>query len=189
MLRCLALCAAVLLLAAPAALADVRNDIITECEAGELRGSYSPGELRDARNNLPSDIRQYTDCEEILNRALTGIGGGGGSGGDNEGGPGGGAGGGTDGGGGGGGPLVTPTDPEEQRALEDAAADPPGPLTLGDGTVRPGAAGLSADALRHSLPTPLLAVLIALGLAAVAALVAPLRRLAARRPTRTPSAM
>jgi len=86
MLRWLALCAAVALLAAPAALAQggTRDRILAECERGELRGSYTAGQLRDARNHIPGDLRQYTDCEEIIDRALTGLGGGGSSRGGGE---------------------------------------------------------------------------------------------------------
>src|SRR5688500_10026123 len=82
MLRRLALCcAAVALLAAPAAFAQgsTRDKILAECEAGEIRGSYTAKQLRDARNNIPGDLRQYTDCEETIDRALTGLGGGGSS--------------------------------------------------------------------------------------------------------------
>ena len=73
-----------LLLAAPAAMAGTRADIIVDCyDDGKLDGNYTPSEIRDARNNLPADIDQYSDCRDVLARALGGSGdkqvGGGGS--------------------------------------------------------------------------------------------------------------
>ena len=64
-----------LLVAAPAAMAGTRADIISDCyDDGKLDGNYSPSEIRDARNNLPADIDQYSDCRDVLARALGGSG-------------------------------------------------------------------------------------------------------------------
>ena len=50
-----------LLVAAPAAMAGTRGDIIADCyDDGKLDGNYSPSEIRDARNNLPADVDQYS---------------------------------------------------------------------------------------------------------------------------------
>jgi hypothetical protein len=163
-----------LLVAAPAAMAGTRSDIINDCYDDEkLDGDYTPSEIRDARNNLPADIDQYSDCRDILGRALGGSG-------DKQ--LGGGGGGGALGGGGGLGggqsaePL-TPSGPEEQAALEQAAsAGGNAPVQVGEGTIVPGAAGLAANAARNAIPASLLAVLILLGLAAIAAAVPPVRR-------------
>jgi hypothetical protein len=163
-----------LLVAAPAAMAGTRADIINDCyDDNKLDGNYTPSEIRDARNNIPADIDQYSNCRDILGRALGGSG-------DKR------AGGGGDGnalGGGGGGagappsePL-TPNGPEEQAALEEAAVGGgDAPVQVGDGTIVPGAAGLASNAARNALPVSLLAVLILLGLAALAATVPPVRR-------------
>jgi hypothetical protein len=162
-----------LLVAAPAAMAGTRADIINDCyDDGKLDGNYSPSEIRDARNNLPADIDQYSDCRDVLGRALGGSG-------DKQ--VGGGGGGGPLGGGGSGdgGPAepLTPTGPEEQAALERATAEGGNaPVQVGDGTIVPGAAGLASDAARNAIPPSLLAVLILLGLAALAAAVPPVRR-------------
>ena len=60
-----------LLLAAPTALADAtRNKILRECQTGRLTGDYTAREIRDARNNIPDDLDQYTDCRDVLTRAL-----------------------------------------------------------------------------------------------------------------------
>jgi len=99
----------VVLLAAPPAQAATRTEILRDCQDGTLNGTYTPSELRDARNNIPADIDQYSDCRDVLTRALTSTaaapdnsGGGSGGGGSATGG-GGGAGGGTGSSGGGGG--------------------------------------------------------------------------------------
>ena len=129
-----------LLVAAPAASAGTRQDIISDCyDDGKLDGNYTPSQIRDARNNLPADIDQYSDCRDVLARALGGSGDkavGGGSGG------GGGGGGSALGGGGlGDGAAAEPltaSGPEEQQAL-DAAALSGGdkPIQVGDSTIRP----------------------------------------------------
>jgi len=156
-----------LLVAAPAAMAGTRADIVRDCfDDGKLDGNYTASQIRDARNNLPADVDQYSDCRDVLSRAL------GGSGSRGVGGAGGGA---LGGGGGGSGELLTPSGPEEQRALEAAADAGDKPVQVGDSTVVPGAAGFAADAPRNELPATVLAVLILLGLAALAA-VAPLTR-------------
>jgi hypothetical protein len=163
-----------LLVAAPAAMAGTREKIIDDCYGdGKLDGNYSPSEIRDARNNLPADIDQYSDCRDVLARAL------GGTGDKRVGGGDGGSGGGGGGGGGDSGPSqpLTPSGPDEQAALDQAAlGGGDAPVQVGDGTVVPGAAGLASDAARNTIPTTLLAVLILLGLAAFAAAVPFVRR-------------
>jgi hypothetical protein len=160
-----------LLVAAPAALAGTRADIISDCyDDGKLDGSYTPSQIRDARNNLPADVDQYSDCRDVLNRALGGTG-------DKR--LGDGSGGGPLGGGGGdSGPSepLTPSGPEEQAALDKAIGGGDAPVQVGNSTIVPGAAGLASDAARNAIPTTLLAVLIMLGLAALSATVPFVRR-------------
>jgi hypothetical protein len=154
-----------LLVAAPAALAGTRADIVADCyDDGDLDGNYTASQIRDARNNLPADIDQYSDCRDVLARAL------GGSGSDRVGGDSGGAGGGGGGGGGGSSEPLKPSGADEQRALESAAAKGgDAPVQIGDGTIVPGASGFGAEAPRNDLPPTLLAALILLALAAAAA--------------------
>ena len=171
-----------LLVAAPAAQAGTRADIVADCfDDGKLDGDYTASQIRDARNNLPADVDQYSDCRDVLARAL------GGSGSSNV------AGAGSGGGDGGGAaaPLAA-SGPDEQRALEAAAAEGGAtPVQVGDATVVPGASGFAAGAARSAIPTSLLVALILLGVAALAAAapyprrtVVPyvLRRVRARRP-------
>jgi len=166
-----------LLVAAPAAQAGTRADIVADCfDDGKLDGNYTASQIRDARNNLPADVDQYSDCRDVLARAL------GGSGSRELGGGAGGALGGGGGGGGSSGPL-TPSGPGEQRALEAAAkAGGSRPVQVGDGTIVPGASGFAAGATHSDLPPTLLVALILLGVAALAPIAPYVRkRVLARR--------
>jgi hypothetical protein len=172
MVRLLTLSGLILLLAAPTASAGVREKILRECQDGRITGDYTPGQLRDARKNIPTDIDQYSDCRDVLARAsLTGRGGSGGGDGN---------GGGTSAPGGilpGGGnrsPL-TAGDSGETAALDDARLRN-SPLSIGDDRVIPGAAGFADTAVRHGMPTTLLVVLVLLGLCALGAMLPSARR-------------
>jgi hypothetical protein len=156
-----------LLVAAPAAMAGTRADIVRDCfQDGDLDGNYTASQIRDARNNLPADVDQYSDCRDVLSRALGGSGTsatGGGSGtaaaapGPSE-------------------PL-TPSGPAEQQALDAAVAEGgEEPVQVGDGTVVPGASGFSANAPRSDIPGTLLTALILLAAAALAAAAPYVRR-------------
>src|SRR4051812_35048618 len=204
----LASCVTAVLLTAAAspALAGTREKILQECQNGRLTGDYTAKEIRDARNHIPTDIDQYSDCRDVLARALAsragGGGGGGGAGGDGGGlgGPGGGGGpppapprppapsphpgAGTqgreprDGGGGtagGDGPRLTPSSRADQSAIAKAQTNGDEPVKVGPVAVVPGAAGLAAGAPRSALPAGIIAVLVLLGIAALAA-AAPLVR-------------
>src|SRR5690349_10877227 len=136
MLRLILACVvAMLLVTASPAFADTRQQILRECQDGALTGDYTAKEIRDARDNIPTDIDQYSNCRQVLTRALLGLAGGssnpsggtngggtGGSGGAGVGGGGGtggsgGTGGGTGGSGAPSGGLLTPTTPQDQQAL------------------------------------------------------------------------
>jgi len=161
-----------LLVAAPAAMAGTRADIIADCfDDGVLDGNYSASQIRDARNNLPADVDQYSDCRDVLARALGGSGsqqvGGGDGGGSTT----------PAGSGGGTSAPLTPNGPAEQRALEDAASKGgKTPVDVGGTEVLPGAAGFATGAARNDLPPTLLVALILLGAAAVAAAIPYARR-------------
>ena len=61
-----------LLLPAPAALAS-GADVLIDCnDNGRLTKEYSQKEYRDALANMPADLKQYTDCENIIRRAQRG---------------------------------------------------------------------------------------------------------------------
>jgi hypothetical protein len=63
----LALLAALLL--APSAFAQ--DKITRDCyDDGVLQGKYTASELRAARNKLPTDVDEYSDCRDVLSRAI-----------------------------------------------------------------------------------------------------------------------
>ena len=173
MVRLLTLSGLILLLAAPTASAGVREKILRECQEGRITGDYTPGQLRDARKNIPTDVDEYSDCRDVLARAAlsgrsTGGGGGGGGGGGTA------APGGVQPGGGGGSEVFTP-DAAEQAALDKVRGSAAASFVDGERIV-PGATGLAADAARHGLPTTLLVVLVLLGVCGIVAAGPALRR-------------
>ena len=179
MFRLLTLSGLILLLAVPTASAGVREKILRECQDGRITGDYSPGQLRDARKNIPTDIDEYSDCRDVLARASLS-----GRSAANDGGGGGGGGtaapGGVQPGGGGGNEVFTP-DATEQAALDQARGSAAASFLDGERIV-PGATGLAPDAVRHGLPTTLLIVLVLLGVCGlIAAGPALRRRVLARR--------
>jgi hypothetical protein len=171
-----ALC--VLAVAAPSALAlDNRwEDVIRECyNTGQLDGSkYTKHALKQARRNIPTDIREYSDCLDLIDAALAakarehnGNGGGGGAGGGGAGGSG------TP-------PIPTGTnnaDPRNLQSLRDTTDPrvPTGPpqVQIGNQRLSPATRGLIDTASltdANSLPVPLIVALAALAaMAAVGA--------------------
>jgi hypothetical protein len=202
----MALLAALLL--APAAFAQgnpeaKRIDILRDCQDdGMLTPGYKPTDLRDARNNIPAELDEYSDCRDVLTRAIAKATAGSGPGGT---GTGGGAGGGTlggtttDGGTLSGGPTGTtggstsepgtistpnpagndsgqeiPKTPQEWRAITQAQKE--GERLVAPKAVSPGANRLAADVGRNGLPGMLVAVLALIAAAALALVAAPLIR-------------
>jgi hypothetical protein len=183
----LPLVAALAALALPA-LADADyHQVIKDCsEDGKFDHTYSPGDLNAARDNLPTDIREYTDCKSLIEAALAK----GGTGGSSGGLPGGG-GGGLPGGG-----VTTPSGaagtPEAVAALKSATASARGakPSIVANGErLTPAASGLNgvpgaANKLPSSLVLAIVAVVVLGALGGMAAtwrrwpalLRAPLRR-------------
>jgi hypothetical protein len=49
------------------------QDVIIDCnDHGRLTKDYTQDEYRNALANLPADVKQYTDCENIIRRAQLG---------------------------------------------------------------------------------------------------------------------
>ena len=164
------------MLAFPAPASATPFQVIKDCnEDGQLDRKYSNEELTKALDNLPSDIDEYSDCREVISAAITG----GSDRGANRG-----AGGGGDGSGGG---SAAPITPEEQAARAQDQADlqalttpdgrdKPPAVEVGGETVKPGSDGLFDLASEsNSIPGPLLAALIALGILALVGGVVALR--------------
>jgi hypothetical protein len=174
---------ALALVAPPAAAQSTRIKILRECaQDGRLTGDYTAQQIRDARSNIPDDLDEYTDCRDVLTRALLNLasrdsnpsGGGGGTGGDAGGGTGG-----AGGGGSGGGALLTPSTDADREALDTAGQAAETPIEVSGSRVTPGTAG----ELRNDLPTTLI-VLLALLTAAALAATAPFARRHATTPFR-----
>jgi hypothetical protein len=164
--RHLLLLAALVALAAPAAASASPAQVLRDCaDDGALSREYSNSDLRKARDNIPTDLAEYSDCKEIIGAAITG----GSDKGQGRGSPGQGVGG------------AGAADAGEQAArakdLEDLDAITSGSgsggsgpeVRVGDESVEPGTNGLfNLSSASNQLPTPLLIALIALGLLALA---------------------
>lgn len=166
---------------ADAASRDKIDKIINDClDDGVLQGSYTPGELRDVRQNLPSDVAEYSDCSDVLRRAEIPdrpSSGGGGTGSAQT--PGGGFGAGATDGGAPPAPALVRPEPSDKPALQRARKAGAQPVTLGATGLVPKAA-VRLDTGANGLPGTLLAALIVLGLAATALALPAVRRLPER---------
>jgi hypothetical protein len=168
------------LLFAPPARAD-DSKIIRDCALDSvLNGHYTTAELRSARAHLPTDVDEYSDCRDILSRAIaaatqsSGSSGGSGSPGSSGGGsPG-------SGGDGGGGTApaapVAPSTPQDQAALSQAAKEGGQAIDVDGQPIIPGSASLVSTAGANTLPGPILAVLVLLGAATLASIAPFFRR-------------
>jgi hypothetical protein len=175
MVRLLTLSGLILLLAAPNASAGVREKILRECQNGRITGNYTPGQLRDARRHIPTDLDEYSDCRDVLARAgLSSGGASGGGGGDGSAAPGGVQGSSSD-------ELSYAANQQEQDELTKALSDAPQGADVAGEKIVPGASGLAVDAASHGLPTTLITALILLGLCLAAAMAPTVRRLVLAR--------
>jgi hypothetical protein len=168
------LAAALIALAVPGAAQASGFDVIRDCaKDGRLDGNYSNAELREARNNLPADLDEYSDCREVINSAITSGSDRGGSG--RGGGSDGGAGAGGSGGSGPGGEAARARDKAALDAVTDRRGKPS--VNVAGTNVRPGDNGLfDVAGAANGLPLPLLLALIAVFLIAAGGAVVVLSR-------------
>ena len=165
-LRHLLLLAAFVALAVPGMASASPRQVLDDCnDDGVLSRQYSNSDLRKALDDMPTDLAEYTDCEEIIGAAITG----GSDKGQGRGSPGQGVGG------------AGAADPGEQAARAQDAADLEAltasaskdgkkpTIQVGDEAVKPGSNGLfDLASASNGLPAPLLVALIVLGLLALA---------------------
>jgi hypothetical protein len=198
--RSLLAIAFVLLPTASPASAASRTEILRDCQDGSLSGTYTASELRDARSHIPADIDQYSDCRDVLTRALTSGSGTGTDGGSSS------SGGGSSGSSGGGSssgsssssgagssgssgssdvapnaaapsPVLKPETQKEQHALDDAGTTGGAtPVTVGERPIVPGATAFDAGEPGNRLPSSLVVTLVLLAVAAAAAAAPAARR-------------
>lgn len=164
----LLLLAATCALAAPAPAFAQSDEIIDDCyEDGKIDGSYDREDLKDTRDDLPTDVDEYSDCRSAIDSALNRGGRG------KRGGSGGVPGGGFRGGGTAGGDPALSTDSgaiagsrEDLDALsaitgrsDDSGAQPR--IPVGTQPITPAAGAASVGESANDMPEPLLAALIA----------------------------
>jgi hypothetical protein len=163
-IKTLIVLAAMCALVAPAAQASYR-DVIKDCaQDGTLDKKYSDSDLMKAKKNLPADVKEYSDCSEVIGAAIGGAGkhsGGGGNGG------GAGGGGSSDSGGPPAAQAARAQDKHDLNKIVHGAAHKP-KVKVGDQVVTPGKNGLfSTASAENGLPLPLLLALIAMAIVAL----------------------
>jgi hypothetical protein len=154
------------LLALPTPAFASADQVIRDCaQDGKLDRKYSNAELRRARNNMPSDLDEYSDCRDVIASAIKG---------------------GSDLGGGSGSPGIGATDPAGEAAAKANDASELGALAQGSGKSPPlnvGGADIEPDDsgffnlnnTANEVPLPLLLALLLLCALAVASGIGSLR--------------
>ena len=142
------------------------NQVLRDCITdGKLDRKYSNEELRKAKDNLPSDSDEYSDCSDVIASAIKG---------------------GSDRGKGAGSPGVGATDPAGEAAARTEDQNDLAAIASGEGeppTVDVGGQSLAPDSsgffnlagAANEVPLPLLIALILLGLFAMASGLAAMR--------------
>jgi hypothetical protein len=141
--------------------------VIVDCaKDGKLDHHYSLGDLKQAEQQLPSDVDEYTNCRDVINQAEVQA-----SGSSHKGNSKGAVSGAGPGGGGGG--TAGPSDADAKalaKATQRASGGQAPTLSLGGQEVHPGSPGVFKTAsAANTLPTPVLAALIAVGVLTAAA--------------------
>jgi hypothetical protein len=159
----------------PAAAWASGDAVIKDCtDDGVIQGHYSQQDYKNALNNLPTDVDEYTDCRDVIKRAQLGGTGGGSGGSGGSGTPGTGATGGD--------PLAGATAAERTAVNAARSGGAAKPVKIGGKFVQPGKLGFGGLGSPTRLPGSLIAVLVALGIAAAAAAATYVRnRVIARR--------
>lgn len=169
-LRNLLLLSLLALLAVPAA---AQADAVRDCARdGDLDKRYTNSQLRQALDDIPGELDEYSNCREVIKSALA-------SGSDDRNNPsdnksGGGGGGGAGGGGGGTGAVsaeeqqARANDNAELNAITGSANGAKPEVQVGGEAVEPGTNGLfDLASMSNDVPVPLLLTLIAVGLLAI----------------------
>jgi hypothetical protein len=164
--RNLVVLVALALVVVPAPAMASADQVLRDCiRDGRLDGTYSNAELRKARDNLPSDSDEYSDCSEVIAAAIKG---------------------GSNRGSGAGSPGVGATDPAGEAAARTDDTGDLAAITSGtedDPSVDVGGTSLAPDSsgffnlggAANQVPLPLLLALILLALFAMASGAAALR--------------
>ena len=153
-------------LAVPASAVASSDQVLSDCiRDGKLDRKYSNEELREARDRIPADSDEYSDCSDVIASAIKG---------------------GSDRGLGAGSPGVGATDPageaaartEDQgdlAAIASGEGEPP-TVDVGGQSLEPDSSGFfNLAGAANEVPLPLLIALILLGLFAMASGLAAMR--------------
>lgn len=155
LLVALALSAALALALPALAGADIGAKIILRCTHGQSLSGFSQKDYKRALEEMPIEVREYNDCEELIQQAELAAAGRGGSTGIP----------GSEGGEGGEGASIgnqqISMTPEEQQAVASAAKNGSAPVRVGphQDPIAPGVVHANIASAVSSLPAPLLAVL------------------------------
>jgi hypothetical protein len=154
-------------LAMPASAFASADQVLRDCIFdGKLDRKYSNAELRKAKENLPSDQDEYSDCGDVIASAIKG---------------------GSDKGKGAGSPGVSASDPQGEAAartedqgdlasVASAAKDDAPTVDVGGASLEPDSSGFfNLAGAANEVPLPLLVALILLGLFALASGIAAMR--------------
>jgi hypothetical protein len=115
--------------------ADVGATIINRCTHGQSLSGFSQAAYRQALQELPTEVEEYSDCANLIRRAeLAGRGASAGA-------------------------TPIPLTPVERGALNRVSKVRPTPLRVGNQLIRPGEIHANIASALSSLPTPLLATL------------------------------
>jgi hypothetical protein len=157
---------AALALAVPTSAFASADQVLRDCiRDGKLDRHYSNAELRKAKDNLPADSDEYSDCSDVIASAIKG---------------------GSDRGRGAGSPGVGASDPAgeagaraqdqgELDAIASGEGDPP-KVDVGGASLEPDSSGFfNLAGAANEVPLPLLFALILLGLFALASGLAAMR--------------
>jgi len=126
---------------APSAGADEGSTVIERCTHGQAVSGFSQQAYRQALQELPTEVEEYSDCANLIHRAQLAMAGG--------------AGGGSSPG------SVTPIPltPAERTALKRVLKAGAPPIVVGSQVIRPGVVHANIASALSSLPDPLLATL------------------------------
>jgi hypothetical protein len=163
--RHLLIIGALALFALPAPAFASADQVIRDCARdGRLDHKYSNSELRRARNNLPADLDEYSDCRDVIANAIKG---------------------GSDLGGGAGSPGIGASDPAGEQAAQAADAadlaalansDEAPKLDVGGASLAPDSSGFfNLGGAANDVPLPLLLALLLLSALALASGLSALR--------------
>ncbi len=151
---------------ASTASASEAQKIIEKCGHKEPFGGYSQSAYREALKQLPTEVSEYTDCENLIRKdELAAAGGGGGAS----------------------APGVSPNvalplTPSEQRAVQSAHRNGSAPVRVGNEPIRPGVVHADIASVVNTLPRSLVAALAFMLLAALLLVAGEVRkRVRARR--------